>query len=108
MSSATARRTGASRRGGRASTLAKSRCWRTRRTATVRARTSVKLISIGRAEVLALSGAMDAFGRSLREVPRSRTGLRSKLAPKGLATPPAVEPFPLLSQIVASSCARKN
>lgn len=41
----------------------------TRRTATVRARTSVKLISIGRAEVFALSGAMRAFGEALHSAP---------------------------------------
>jgi NADH dehydrogenase len=44
----------------------------TRRTATVRARTSVKLISIGRADVFALSGAMRAFGEALHSAPAAR------------------------------------
>jgi NADH dehydrogenase len=41
----------------------------TRRNATIRARTSVKLISIGRADVFALSGAMRSFGEALRGAP---------------------------------------
>ena len=40
-----------------------------RRTATVRARTRVELISLGRAEALALSAAIGAFGESVRRLP---------------------------------------
>ncbi len=49
-----------------------------RRTATVRAKSRVKLISIGRADVIALSGAMDAFGETLRtaSVARASAGGR--------------------------------
>jgi CRP-like cAMP-binding protein len=45
----------------------------TRRTATVRARTSVKLISIGRADVFALSGTLRAFGEAVRSAPAAGT-----------------------------------
>jgi NADH dehydrogenase len=45
-----------------------------RRTATVRAQSRVELISIGRAEAIALSGASDIFGEALRRLPASPQG----------------------------------
>ena len=44
-----------------------------RRTATVRARTPVDLISIGRTEALAFGNAIDSLGKTMRQLPTSRT-----------------------------------
>jgi NADH:ubiquinone reductase (H+-translocating) len=55
---------------------------RVRRTASVRARTRVEVVSLGRREALALSDTLSSFSETVRRLPRSRA---STAAPKDLA-----------------------